>query len=108
MRWHFAFAAEKSGTAPGSLAPFLNPSSRPSLAQRASPAVWQRVLVASSVLVALCLGVFLTHAYQPRGPLVWILATAGLIVGLGLSAISFIGWRTYGTAAHPDAARSVC
>ncbi len=104
VRWHFAFATEKSGSAPGSLAPFLNPSSLPSLAQRASPAVWQRLLVASAVLVALCLGLFLTHAYQPLGPFVWILATAGLIVGLGLSAISFVGWRTYGTAAHPDAA----
>ncbi|MCX6956317.1 MAG: BatD family protein [Verrucomicrobia bacterium] len=99
VRWHLALASEKGGTIPAPLAPFLHPTPRESLAQLASPATWQRVLVASAFLTALALAWLLTNSYGRRSGLVSFGAIALIVVSVALAAASVIGWKTYATAA---------
>ena len=66
VRWHFGHAADKLGTAPAPLAGFVAPGFFHSLAQLASPASWQLILVAAAWVTAAGLGGLLYRAYGQR------------------------------------------
>jgi hypothetical protein len=103
VRWHFALAAEKSGAVPGPLAPFLHPGFSQDFARFASPAQWQRGLVASAGAAALALGVLLFNAYGRKSRRTLALAAGALVLSVCAGVTAFGGWQAYGTAAHPDA-----
>ena len=103
VRWHFALAAEKSGAAPGTLAPFLVPGPNQKFAQLASPAQWQHRLVAAAFAAALALGAILFNAYGRKSGLVLAVAWGVLVLSFCAALMSAVCWDTYGTAAHPDA-----
>ena len=103
VRWHFALASEKAGFVPASLTAFLQDRPVGQLARAASPAMWQRVLIAAAVLAALSLAVFLGNGYSPRGRAVSFIATSALVLAVLVAATAVIGWQAYGPAADARA-----
>ena len=103
VRWHFAHTAEKLGTSPASLASFVTPGFLHSLVQLASPANWQRVVLAAIWAAALGLAGLLARAYG-RGPraLRWISATV-IVAGLTLAGGAYAATLAYGLTAETDA-----
>jgi hypothetical protein len=103
VRWHLALACEKAGFAPAPLAAFLQPGPQQSLARLASPAGWQRVLIASAIVGALALGWILINAYGARSQ--FSSACASVVLGLCVlsGAIAVCGVVTYGIAADERA-----
>lgn len=95
----FSAACERSSIDPGPLSRFLAPGPMSRAAEKASPAVWQRLVVACSWLAALGLGLLLLTGYRiarsPWWPIAGLaLFAAGLFVGLG----AWAGARAYGSA----------
>lgn len=103
-RWNLALAYEKAGYTPVSLAPFLHPGPREVLAQFASPARWEYVLIAAVGLVALALGWLLLTAYHPWPCWTKLVACTGCAFGLVLAFAALSSRSAYGDAAHPRAA----
>ncbi len=103
VRWHFALAADKSGTLAPPLAAFLSPGLNHALARRASPADWQVALILCAFVIALALGGLLTSAYRPKSRSVTVTAITILVLGVCGSATAFAGWFTYGIAAQENA-----
>lgn len=103
-RWNLALAYDRAGYTPAPLAAFLNPGPREILALRASPAVWERRLIAAAVLVAVALGWLLLTAYAPQPRWTRFIACTLLGCGLALGAAAWSGRGAYGIAAHPQAA----
>lgn len=103
-RWNLALAYEKAGYTPVSLAPFLNPSPREMIAQTASPARWERILVAAAALAAVALGWLLLTTYQPQARWTKFVACTALALGVVLAAAALSSRNAYGAAAHPEAA----
>ncbi|MES2691926.1 MAG: BatD family protein [Verrucomicrobiota bacterium] len=103
VRWHFGQSAERSGFAAPQLAAFINPGPRQSLARLASPAQWQRILIASAFLAALAIGLLLASAYSRRRSALALIAGGLLIVTLAAGASGIISLVTYGLAANPNA-----
>lgn len=103
VRWHFARTAEKLGAAPAALAGFVTPGLLHALAQLASPADWQRLLIAAAWLATLGLGALLLRAYG-HGPRVlpWISGVL-IVAAVALAAIADAALLTYGLAAKADA-----
>lgn len=103
VRWHFGQSLEKSGFAAREIAGFQNPNFRFQVARAASPAGWQRLLIAAACAVAGACALLLFRAY--RGGAAWLRPAAAAVCGLGLvaSAAAAVGIHTYGTAARPDA-----
>jgi hypothetical protein len=66
VRWHFTHSAERSGFASPTLAAFLRPGPRHALAQEASAATWQLVLIAAAFVTAAAVGMMLWNLYGPR------------------------------------------
>ncbi len=102
-RWNLALTCEKAGYTPSTLAPFLHPGPRQLIARAASPAVWERWLIAASALTALALGwlVFSTYSSRPR----WTcgLAVVALVAAVILAAAALSSRAAYGLAAKPGA-----
>jgi hypothetical protein len=103
-RWNLALAYEKAGYTPVSLAPFLHPGPQEMVAQSASPARWERVLVVAAGLVAVALGWLLFTAYQPQARWTKFVACTALSLGVVLAAAALSSCNAYGAAAHPEAA----
>lgn len=103
VRWHLGLASEKGGTIPAPLAPFLHPTPRELLAQLASPATWQRVLIASAFLAALGLAWLLSNTYGRRAGFASYGAAALIVLSVALAAVSVVGWQTYATAGETAA-----
>lgn len=103
VRWHFAMSADRAGFAPGQLGAFLRDEPVASVAQLASPAGWQFVLIGCAVFAAIAIGWVLANAYGRRRRIVtWIAAlAAGLGVLAGVAAVA--GWHAYGIAADARA-----
>ena len=103
VRWHLAHASEKAGFAPAPLAPFLRPTARHTLAQFASPATWQRLLLAAAWLAALAVAALVARAYGHRSRLLAAAAFALLPLALLLAVAAALGWQSYGPAADASA-----
>ena len=103
VRWHLAHVSEKAGYAPPPLAPFLRPTAQHTLAQLASPATWQRLLLTAACLLSLALAGLLARTYGHRSRLLSVAAFTLLPLGLLLAIASAIGWQTYTTAADASA-----
>lgn len=102
-RWHFTQAVQRNGYAAPEFAAFLHPGPRQALAALASPATWQRALIACAWLAALALGwlLFNTYGANRRLPQWTSLALLVLaLLGLASATVSII---TYGTAANSSA-----
>ncbi|MGC4071136.1 MAG: BatD family protein [Nibricoccus sp.] len=84
VRWHLALTLDKAGYAPTTISAFINPSPLHNLARRLSPAEWQRVIVASSVLgaIALALGLLRLHGARSRAlkPAAWTLCAVSVVI----------------------------
>ncbi|HEX2854700.1 MAG TPA: BatD family protein [Opitutaceae bacterium] len=99
VRWQFALSSEKAGAVPEPLAAFLQPTPARKLAAYASPAVWQRAILAAACGVALALAWILFNSYGRRSrAMLW----SGLVL-LGLSA-AFGGVSVFAVAAYGRAA----
>ena len=103
VRWHLAHVSEKAGYAPPPLAPFLRPTAQQSLAQLASPATWQRLLLAATCLTALALAGLLARTYGQRSRAVAVTAFTLLPLSLVLAVSAIVGWQTYATTADASA-----
>ncbi len=103
VRWHFTHTAEKLGAAPAALADFVTPGLLHSLAQSASPADWQLVLVLAAWAAAIGLGGLFTRAYG-RGPraLKWSSITV-LVASVLLAAGAHAAILAYGLTARAEA-----
>lgn len=99
VRWHFALTSEKAGFAPGGLATFLKPTPLQSVAARASPAVWQRVIIGAVSAGAAALAWLLVNAYGRKRRLVPAVALTAVVLALSTAAIACAALRAYGTAA---------
>ncbi len=104
VRWHFAHAAGRSGTAPAELVPFLQPDVWRGWARHASPADWEWAAVLTAWLAAAGLAAVLTLAYRGGGLLWRRAAWTGVAVGLLGTGLAAAGTLAYGPAAHPAAA----
>ncbi|MEO5957991.1 MAG: BatD family protein, partial [Opitutaceae bacterium] len=102
-RRHFALAAEKAGFVPSSLSSFLRPGPAQSLARLASPARWQRALIAAAFLAALAIGWILFNAYGRRSRVAYFGAPALFTFSVALAVLGVNGVHTYGIAAKGDA-----
>lgn len=103
VRWHFALAVEKAGFAPPALAGFLQPDATHALARMASPATWQRWLVAAAVLGALAVGIYLTNAYRERSRRIRAACIALFGLAWVIALLSTIGMKKFGMAGRLDA-----
>ena len=103
VRWHLAHVSEKAGFAPAPLAPFLRPTALQTLAQLASPATWQRLLLLAASLTALALAGLVARAYGSRSRLLAVAAGSLLPLALLLAAAALLGAHAYGPAAAPTA-----
>ncbi len=99
IRWHFSLAAEKAGFAPAPLVPFLKEGPAASIAARASPAQWQRILIVAAYFVALSLAALLYNAYGERRRAVRWSALAAASVAALLGVVSIFGVVAYGDTA---------
>ena len=104
VRWHFGRTAEKLGAAASPLAGFITPGFSRTLARDASPADWQRRLVAAGWLLAAALVITLLRAYR-AGPRGWIWVARGTAAGaVVIAAVAVNGILAYGPAARAEAA----
>jgi hypothetical protein len=102
VRWHFALAAEKAAAAPAVLASFIAPGPLQFVGRLASPAIWQRVLIAAVWAAAIAIGGLLLFAYG-RGSRASKWTTLSLLVASAIIAGAAItGVHAYGVAAHSD------
>lgn len=99
----FVFSGEKAGFAAPELASFLSGTARHGLARQASPATWQRLLIAAAFGAALALGWLLANAYGARRARHRMIALGLFGLCLVLGAISAVGWTAYGIAADTRA-----
>ena len=103
-RLNLALVYEKAGYTPAALAPFLTPGPHHHFARLASPAAWERILIAATGLMALALGwlIYTSYYRQPR----WsrFLGVGVLLFGLLFAIAALTGRATYGLAASPRAA----
>ncbi|MBL9212561.1 MAG: BatD family protein [Opitutaceae bacterium] len=103
VRWHFALAAEKSGSAPAPLNAFLTPGPRQSLARLTSAGNWQVVMIAAAWCTLAALGWLLWSAYAGRHTRVRQRIVLGVALGcllVGSAALASV--RTYGLAARAE------
>ena len=103
VRWHFNLAAEKSGSAPGPLAAFLQPGSRQSLARLASPARWQALMILGSFVTSAAFGAMLFNAYGSRRRRIYCSSLVVVVLALTLGGTATAAVRTYGIAADARA-----
>jgi tetratricopeptide (TPR) repeat protein len=91
IRWHLALALEKAGYTPTAISAFINPSPAHSLAREYSPAVWQRIMIGASALLALAIALGILRVYGAHSralkPAAWTLGALALAV-LALSVFS--------------------
>ena len=102
-RWQLALASEKAGYVPAPFVSFLPPGPLQSLARLASPATWQFLLLAASLLVTAALAAFILGAYRRPSRLRLISALIALALGFLTAAASASSLYAYDTTAHADA-----
>lgn len=104
VRWQFALACEKAGFAPAPLDEFISPGPVEWLAGWASPAAWQRILVAAAWVGSGSLCILLLCAYGVARSR-WVMRCALIVFGLAaLSAAgAYASWRAYGPSADSRA-----
>jgi hypothetical protein len=104
VRWQWSLASETAGFVPEPLAAFISPGPMQWLARQASPAVWQRVLVAAALLAAAALGLLLRLGYgRAGGRGVQRAAYAALAAAVLLAGAALAGQRAFGVAGDPAA-----
>jgi hypothetical protein len=94
--WHLVMLASKSGVAPTSLQAFLKEGPAASLATLASPAEWQRRLIACAWILAGALGWLLWNAYGRRSKWQRIAAITVCAVSFLAGAGAIFGIVAYG------------
>ncbi|MEO7700849.1 MAG: BatD family protein [Opitutus sp.] len=102
-RWQLVLAAEKAGFLPSPVTRFLPPGPVQSLAQLASPGIWQVVLIGSSVIFVSGLAVMLFGLYQRRSRGVRWTAISLVAVGVLSAASSITSLVAYGVSADQRA-----
>jgi len=103
VRWHFGHSIERSGFASPTLAAFLNPSPRHTLAREASPATWQHIVILAAFTAALALGGLLWNVYGPRRAGIRWTAVGLFILASAGSVAAISSLLAYGTAASTSA-----
>jgi hypothetical protein len=103
VRWHFTLACEKAGFAPAPLVGFLRPTPATALAARASPAVWQRTLIATAGSAALALAMILLVGYGRASRALSWTGLAVLVLSAAVAAIAVFGIFSYRTTADTRA-----
>ncbi len=103
VRWHLGPAFEKAGYTAEPLAAFVQPGPLQEVAQLASPAEWQFVLVLAAALIALALGLWLLRGYGWRAGWIHLTAVVALVLGLLLIPVAVLGLHAYGTTADARA-----
>jgi hypothetical protein len=103
VRWHFALAAERAGTAPAVLSRFITPGPLQSLGRAASAANWQWIMVGAAWLTAGAIGWLLWNAYGQRRRTVLRATLATALAGLTLLGTAAAGLHSYGVAADARA-----
>jgi hypothetical protein len=103
VQWHFGFAAQKAGFAPGALAPFLNPGPRQSLALMTSAPHWQLLMIVAAFIAAAAISWMLVNAYGPRRRFEYWTASTVLVFSIALAGTATAGVQTYGITADEHA-----
>ncbi|HEY1111271.1 MAG TPA: BatD family protein [Opitutaceae bacterium] len=104
VRFRLAQSAERSGFADPLFSAFMRPDARRALARLASPAQWQRVIIAGAALCAFAFGLLLANAYGSRRRGLAFTAVGLAALALITAAAGIISIRAYGITARPDAA----
>ncbi len=103
-RWNLALAYQKAGYTPTAIAPLLESQPRADLAQLASPAEWECLIILSVTGIAVALIVLLLIGYNlaPR----WIkwIAFPVILIGAILIGGAIAGRSAYGIASDPQVA----
>jgi hypothetical protein len=103
VRWHFALAAEKAGTAPATLSSFIAPGPLQSIGRLVSAPRWQRLLIIAAWGIAAALGLLLFNAYGARVRQTQWRGFGLLGASLLLGCFAIAGVMSYGLAAENDA-----
>jgi hypothetical protein len=104
LRWNLALGYEHAGYVASDLAAFTSPGPLQMLARLASPAEWQRLLVAAAALAALALALLLARGYGLIRPWANYVALVALALALITAASAGAGLHAYGSAADARAA----
>lgn len=102
-RWDLALGLQRSGMAPAELVELSRGEGRYGLARAASPAEWQLLLVAASLLIAGALAVLLLKGYGKIGAWARPAALVTILGAILLAAAATFSLRTYGPLAEPEA-----
>jgi len=103
-RWHLVYTLERSGYSPPIISRFLNPGWEERIAQLASYAEWQRLLLLGLVLGVLALTLVLLAAYGRRLPSWRFLSWTSGLLGVALMAGAGFGLQTWGMMGDPQTA----
>lgn len=103
-RWHLAYTLERSGYTPPVIGRFITPGWPERLAQFASPAEWQRALLAGIALAMISLSLILLHAYGWRVPAWKFLSWTGGLTAVIVMASAGFSLQVWSTVGHADAA----
>ncbi len=99
IRWQLALACEKAGFVPGPFASFLPPGPAQSLAQLASPAIWQLAIGCAALVFCVGCALLLLGAYGRASRLRVGFALCALGAGLLLGGAAAVSLRAYGESA---------
>ncbi|MBL9215829.1 MAG: BatD family protein [Opitutaceae bacterium] len=103
-RWDLALGLQRSGLAPPELVELSRGEGRFQVARLATPAEWQALLVAASLLLVLALGLLLLLGYRRAGSWALPAALGASLVAVALAAVATFSLRVYGPLADPRAA----
>lgn len=98
-RWHLTYTLERSGYAPPVIARFVNPRWPEQIARIASPAKWQRLILAGFSLAVLSLILVLLAAYGRRIPAQAFISWTGAILGVAVMAAGIFSLQVWGITA---------
>ncbi|HTB80015.1 MAG TPA: BatD family protein [Opitutaceae bacterium] len=104
LRWHLALGFDHAGYSASELATFVSPGPLQLVARLASPAEWQRVLVALAALAALALALLIARAYGHVRPWTKYVALPLLVLASLAAVAAGAGLYAYGPAADAHAA----
>lgn len=104
LRWHLALGFDHAGYSASELAAFVSPGPLQLVARLASPAEWQRVLVALAALAALTLALLIARTYGHVRPWAKFVALPLLVLALLAAVAAGAGLYAYGPAADVRAA----
>jgi len=103
VRWHLALGLERAEFTQPEFAALSTGAGLAGFARHASPAEWQRFVLAGVILLALAAAAVLVARHFPRRRWMNWAATALAVAGVLSLASGLAALREYGPLAHPDA-----